>query len=107
LTVIFKGMERSFVPENSGGFEGEILYDLRGRDGSQAWSVWVGDGRAAVRRGAATDPALTLRTSVPHFVRMIAGEEFAPTLMLDGSLVIEGDWALLGRMREMFGGEPA
>jgi alkanesulfonate monooxygenase SsuD/methylene tetrahydromethanopterin reductase-like flavin-dependent oxidoreductase (luciferase family) len=107
LTVIFKGMERSFVPENSGGFEGEILYDLRGRDGSHAWSVRVGDGRAAIRRGGATNPALTLRTSVPHFVRMIAGEEFAPTLMLDGSLEIEGDWALLGRMREMFGGDSA
>ncbi len=104
LAVIFKAMERSFVPEKSGGFEGEILYELRGRDGAHPWCVRVGQGGAAVRRGDADDPALTMRTSVPHFVRMIAGEELAPTLMLDGSLVIDGDWALLGRMSEMFGG---
>jgi alkanesulfonate monooxygenase SsuD/methylene tetrahydromethanopterin reductase-like flavin-dependent oxidoreductase (luciferase family) len=106
LSVIFKGMERAFVPEKSDGFEGEILYDLQGRDGSHNWSVRVADGRAAVRRGGARDPTLTLRTSVPQFVRMVAGEELAPTLLLDGSLVIEGDWALLGRMSQMFGGDP-
>ena len=106
LAVIFKAMERSFVPERSGGFEGEILYELRGRAGPQPWSVRLGQERAAVRRGDADDPALTLRTSVPHFVRIIAGEELVPTLMLDGSLVIDGDWALLGRMSEMFGGNP-
>jgi alkanesulfonate monooxygenase SsuD/methylene tetrahydromethanopterin reductase-like flavin-dependent oxidoreductase (luciferase family) len=105
LPVIFKGMERAFVPAKADGFEGEILYDLRGRNGPRAWTVTVGGGRAAVRRGVATDPALTLRTSVPNFVRMIAGEEFVPKLLLDGSLVIEGDFALAGRMPEMFGGD--
>jgi alkanesulfonate monooxygenase SsuD/methylene tetrahydromethanopterin reductase-like flavin-dependent oxidoreductase (luciferase family) len=105
LTVIFKGMERAFVPAKADGFEGEILYDLRGRDAPRAWTVRIADGRAAVRHGDANDPALTFRTSVPNFVRMIAGEEFAPKLMLEGSLVIEGDYSLAGRMPEMFGGD--
>ena len=34
LAVIFKGMERAFVPERAHGFEGEIAYELRGRDGA-------------------------------------------------------------------------
>jgi hypothetical protein len=105
LTVIFKGMERAFVPAKADGFEGEILYELRARDGARAWTLRVGDGRAAVRRGGATDPVLTFRTSVPNFVRMIAGDEFVPKLMLEGELVVEGDWALAGRMSEMFGGD--
>jgi len=105
LAVIFKGMERAFAPEKSGGFEGEILYELRGRDGSRPWTVRISDGRAAVRRGPAADPALILRTSVPDFVRMVAREAFPPKLLLEGSLTMEGDYALAGRLPEMFGGE--
>jgi alkanesulfonate monooxygenase SsuD/methylene tetrahydromethanopterin reductase-like flavin-dependent oxidoreductase (luciferase family) len=105
LGVIFKGMERAFVAEKAGGFEGEILYELRGLDGSRRWTVRISDGRAAVRRGPANDPALTLRTSVPDFVRMVAREAFPPKLLLEGALTMEGDYALAGRLPEMFGGE--
>ena len=64
LAVIFKGMERAFVPERARGFEGEIRYELRGRDGERSWTVRIGDGRAAVRRGApAGCPASRRRTA--------------------------------------------
>jgi hypothetical protein len=103
LPIIFKGMERSFVPEATHGFEGEIAYELSGRDGPQSWTLRIGDGRAAVRRGAAAEPALTLRTSVPDFVRLAAREAFAPKLLLEGDLELEGDFTLAGRLPEMFG----
>ena len=103
LAVIFKGMERAFVPEQARGFEGEIRYELRGRDGERSWTVRIGDGRAAVRRGAGAEPAVTLRASVPDFVRLAAREAFAPKLVLEGALVIEGDFAVAGRLGEMFG----
>ncbi len=106
LAVIFKGMERAFVVERARGFEGEIRYELRGRDGEQIWTVRIGDGRAAVRRGAGAEPAVTLRTSVPDFVRLAAREAFAPKLLLEGALLIEGDFALAGRLGEMFGELP-
>jgi hypothetical protein len=101
--VIFKGMERAFVPERARGFEGEINYELRARDGARSWTVRIGEDRAAVRRGSAPEPAVTLRASVPDFVRLAAGEAFAPKLLLEGGLVIEGDFALAGRLPEMFG----
>jgi alkanesulfonate monooxygenase SsuD/methylene tetrahydromethanopterin reductase-like flavin-dependent oxidoreductase (luciferase family) len=103
LGVIFKGMERAFDPEKARGFEGEIQYELRGRDGPRSWTVRIGDGRAVVRRGPAGDAAVTLRTSVPNFVRLAAGEAFPPKLLLEGALVIEGDFAVAGRLPEMFG----
>jgi alkanesulfonate monooxygenase SsuD/methylene tetrahydromethanopterin reductase-like flavin-dependent oxidoreductase (luciferase family) len=106
LAVIFKGMERAFVVERARGFEGEIRYELRGHDGEQIWTVRIGDGRAAVRRGAGGEPAVTLRTSVPDFVRLAAREAFAPKLLLEGALLIEGDFALAGRLGEMFGELP-
>ncbi len=99
-------MESAFVPERAHGFEGEIAYELRGRDGARTWTVQIGDGRATVRRGAAAEPAVTLRASVPDFVRLAAREAFAPKLLLEGALVIEGDFAVAGRLPEMFGDQP-
>ncbi|MGH2925705.1 MAG: LLM class flavin-dependent oxidoreductase [Solirubrobacterales bacterium] len=106
LPVIFKGMERAFVPGQAKGFEGEILYELRGRDAPRSWTIRIGDGRASARRGAARDPAVTIRTSVPDFVRVAAREAFPPKLLLDGALVIEGDFAVASRLGEMFGALP-
>jgi hypothetical protein len=107
LAVIFKGMESAFVPERAHGFEGEIAYELRGRDGSRTWTVRIGEGRAAARRAAAAEPVVTFRASVPDFVRLAAREAFAPKLVLEGALVIEGDFALAGRLPEMFGDQLA
>ena len=107
VAVIFKGMERAFLADQAKGFEGEILYELRGRDGARSWTVQIANGRASARRGAASDPAVTIRTSVPDFVRLAAREAFPPKLLLEGSLVIEGDFAVAGRLGEMFGAGPA
>ncbi len=106
VPVIFKGMERAFVADQAKGFEGEILYELRGRDGARSWTVRIADGRASARRGPASDPAVTIRTSVPDFVRVAAREAFPPKLLLEGSLEIEGDFAVAGRLGEMFGAGP-
>ena len=87
-------MERAFVPEKANGFEGEIQYELRGRDGATELDG-RGSGTAgpARRRGGRAIPAVTLRTSVPDFVRIAAREAFPPKLLLEGALVIEGDFA--------------
>jgi alkanesulfonate monooxygenase SsuD/methylene tetrahydromethanopterin reductase-like flavin-dependent oxidoreductase (luciferase family) len=106
LAVIFKGMERAFVPERAQGFSGEIEYDLRGREGPRRWTMRIGGGSAAARRGGSAAPAVTLRTSVPDFVRLAARQAFAPKLLLEGGLEIEGDFALAGRLAEMFGEQP-
>jgi alkanesulfonate monooxygenase SsuD/methylene tetrahydromethanopterin reductase-like flavin-dependent oxidoreductase (luciferase family) len=106
LAIIFKGMERSFVPEKARGFEGEIAYLLEGRDGARSWTVRIAGGHAEARRAPATDPAVTLRVSVPDFVRMAAREAFPPKLLLEGELAIEGDYAVAGRLGEMFGAAP-
>jgi hypothetical protein len=37
---------------------------------------------------------------------MAAREAFPPKLLLEGTLMIEGDFALAGRLGEMFGAEP-
>jgi alkanesulfonate monooxygenase SsuD/methylene tetrahydromethanopterin reductase-like flavin-dependent oxidoreductase (luciferase family)/putative sterol carrier protein len=105
LAILFKGMERSFRPERAAGFEGEIQYELAAGDGTRRWVLAVADGSARARQGAAPDPDLTLRASLADFVRLAAREAYGPKLMLDGALELEGDFALAGRLAEMFGGE--
>jgi alkanesulfonate monooxygenase SsuD/methylene tetrahydromethanopterin reductase-like flavin-dependent oxidoreductase (luciferase family) len=105
LSVLFKGMERAFRADRSGGFTGEIQYELATADGSRRWVVEIANGRASARPGSAADPALTVRTSLADFVRLAAREAYGPQLLLEGAIEIEGDFALAGRLAEMFGGE--
>jgi alkanesulfonate monooxygenase SsuD/methylene tetrahydromethanopterin reductase-like flavin-dependent oxidoreductase (luciferase family)/putative sterol carrier protein len=106
LTVIFKGMEKAFVPEKARGFSGEILYELRGSKGMRSWTLAIDGYTATVEERSAEDPAVTLRADVPVFVRIAAGELDPARAMLDGKLVIEGDFAVAGRLGEMFGADP-
>ena len=101
--MIFKGMERAFVRSGRAA--------SRARSGTScAVATANGVGRSgsatAGRRSAAApvpSPPSPCATSVPDFVRLAAREAFAPKLLLEGALVIEGDFALAGRLGEMFG----
>ena len=75
LRIIFKGMERAFVPEKANGFTGEVQYELTGRaTGQRDWVVRIEDGqRATAEPGARRAiPSVTFRTSVPTFARIAA-----------------------------------
>ena len=39
MRIAFSGMERAFVPEKSGGFEGAVQYELDGSRGLRRWNV--------------------------------------------------------------------
>jgi alkanesulfonate monooxygenase SsuD/methylene tetrahydromethanopterin reductase-like flavin-dependent oxidoreductase (luciferase family) len=106
LRVLFKGMESAFVPEAARGFSGDILYDLQSSRGPRPWTVTVNATRAVAEPHAAPDPAVTLRAEVPVFVRIAAGELDPARAMLEGRLEIEGDFAVAGRLGEMFGAAP-
>jgi alkanesulfonate monooxygenase SsuD/methylene tetrahydromethanopterin reductase-like flavin-dependent oxidoreductase (luciferase family) len=106
LRVLFKGMENAFVPAAARGFSGEILYDLRASGGRRAWTVSVEGSQAVAEQRVADAPAVTLRASVPVFVRIAAGELDPTRAMLEGQMEIEGDFAVAGRLGEMFGAAP-
>ena len=103
LRVVFSGMERSFVPERAEGFEGAIQYELESSRGTRKWHVRVADGRASARPGAADDPTVTLRASLPVFARIFAREASPAKALLEGDLVLEGDFQVASRVGYMFG----
>ncbi len=107
--AFFAGMARAFDPAMAMGFEGEIEFRLRRANDERAknesvWTVEVRDGRAWARQGSAGDPVVSIRTGTSDFLRMLAGEEQPPTLLLSGRLEIHGDFAIAPRIGEMFGG---
>jgi hypothetical protein len=106
LRVLFKGMESAYVPEKAGGFEGEILYDLTAHRGPRPWTVSVDARRAVAEPRTAEAPAITVRAPVPAFVRIATGELDPARAMLEGTLEVEGDFVVAGRLGEMFGQAP-
>jgi alkanesulfonate monooxygenase SsuD/methylene tetrahydromethanopterin reductase-like flavin-dependent oxidoreductase (luciferase family) len=103
LRIAFSGMERAFVPANSGGFTGAIQWELEGSRGLRRWHVAIDDGHARARPGAATDPKVTMRMSVPLFARVLAREVDPARAMLEGELTVTGDFAVASRLGPMFG----
>jgi alkanesulfonate monooxygenase SsuD/methylene tetrahydromethanopterin reductase-like flavin-dependent oxidoreductase (luciferase family) len=108
LKVLFGAMAQAYQPDKSGGFTGELQYELRRAGGGVVhWTVAIAPDRASARAGAATAPALTMKLGVADFVRM-AGRDLDPgKALLTGRMDIEGDLALAARLGEMFGQPPA
>jgi alkanesulfonate monooxygenase SsuD/methylene tetrahydromethanopterin reductase-like flavin-dependent oxidoreductase (luciferase family)/putative sterol carrier protein len=102
MRLLFKGMERSFVPDKAVHFSGEIQYEL-GSNGSQNWVVKIADGQATAHQGVATDPTVTFRMSVPTFARIAAGEVHPAKAMFQGQLDVKGNFEVAARLAEMFG----
>jgi alkanesulfonate monooxygenase SsuD/methylene tetrahydromethanopterin reductase-like flavin-dependent oxidoreductase (luciferase family)/putative sterol carrier protein len=106
LRIMFKGMERAFVPEKANGFQGEVQYELSGtRNGHNDWVVRIEGDRATVGPGRASQPVVTMRMSVPVFARIAARELHPGKAMLEGQLELEGDYEAAARIGEMFGAE--
>jgi SCP-2 sterol transfer family len=103
LRLVFRGMQQAFRPEKAGGFRGDVQYELDGRRGSQRWVISIDGEHATAWPGSAATPALTVRTDVATFARMVAGEVPAAILSLEGRIRVEGDPEPASRLGEMFG----
>jgi putative sterol carrier protein len=106
LRMMFKGMERAFLPEKANGFKGEAQYELTGsRNGNHEWVVRVDGNHATVAPGRADQPVVTFRMSVPVFARIAAQEMHPAKAMMEGQLELEGDFEAAARLGEMFGAD--
>ncbi|PWU24979.1 MAG: LLM class flavin-dependent oxidoreductase [Candidatus Rokuibacteriota bacterium] len=106
LRIIFKGMERAFVPEKANGFLGELQYELSGsRNGNHEWIVRIESDHASAAPGRSRDPAVTFRMSVPVFARIAAQELHPAKAMMEGELQLEGNFEVAARVGEMFGAQ--
>ena len=98
-------MARRFVPEKANGFKGEVQYEFSGPNGPRSWVLRVAGERATAEPGHAGDPVIVFRTSVPMFARIASQEIHPAKAMMDGGLVLEGDFEAAAKLGEMFGQE--
>jgi alkanesulfonate monooxygenase SsuD/methylene tetrahydromethanopterin reductase-like flavin-dependent oxidoreductase (luciferase family)/putative sterol carrier protein len=104
LRLLFKGMERAFVPEKANGFSGDVQYELTSRNGTKQWVLRIEDGaRAVTEAGRSEKPVVTFRTSVPMFARIASQDMHPAKAMMEGQLEVEGDFEAATRLGEMFG----
>ncbi len=104
LRAIFAGMRSRYVPEQAGGLDGAIAFELtRAGAPPQTWSVLVDAVQARIVRGPVPDPALTVVIPVAEFVRLATGERDPVRLLLGGKMEVRGDFALAMRLGPMFG----
>jgi alkanesulfonate monooxygenase SsuD/methylene tetrahydromethanopterin reductase-like flavin-dependent oxidoreductase (luciferase family)/putative sterol carrier protein len=106
LRIMFKGLERAFVPEKANGWSGEVQYELTGtHNGHRDWVVRVQGDHASAAPGRAEKPAVTFRMSVPVFARIAAQEMHPAKAMMEGELQLDGDFEAAARLGEMFGAD--
>src|SRR3954452_16540819 len=60
LKTLFKAMEKQYVPEKSGGFEGDVMYVLGTSNGDRHWTIHIDSERARAEPREAADPAVTM-----------------------------------------------
>jgi len=78
LKVIFGAMAQAYQPDKSGGFTGELQYELRRSDGAVVrWTVAIATDSASVRPGGATRAGADDEARVADFVR-VAGATSTP-----------------------------
>ena len=104
LQTIFNAMARRFEPDKSGGFKGDVQYELGYSDGTtRRWVVRIYGDRAEARPATSPRAALTMRLGLPTFARLLARELPPAEAFMQGKIEIEGDFQVAGRLGEMFG----
>jgi alkanesulfonate monooxygenase SsuD/methylene tetrahydromethanopterin reductase-like flavin-dependent oxidoreductase (luciferase family)/putative sterol carrier protein len=103
LELIFGGMAESFVPEEAGGFSGDIAYELTDGNDTYEWTVTVDGSEARVSPVGSPSPALVVRTDVCTFLRIVSGEDNGALAMIQGRVRLEGDPKVALNLGAMFG----
>ncbi len=105
-SLIFRGMQRAFIPERAAGVRGAVQYTVLAKRGTQHWLLRIVDQRLTVEhaRDAAAD--VTFEMPAALLARMAAGQTTAGAAAMRGQLRIQGDLKLAARLGEMLGRDP-
>jgi hypothetical protein len=100
--LVFRGMQRAFVPEAAAGVRGTIQYLLAGRP----WLLTIADCHLTVSQTLQPAANVTFHMAPSIFARIAAGQTTAAAEALQGRLQIDGDLKLAARLAVMLGRDP-
>jgi len=106
VQMIFAGMQAAFVPARAEGFSGAIQYELEVNGSVHTWAMTITDGTARATPGRADAPKLIVRSTLPVFLRVAAGEMNGGLALMEGKIALKGDLGIAARLGEMFGDVP-
>lgn len=100
---LIEGMPQAFQPSAAGDLRAEIQFEISGPEKGM-WVVSIADGRCEVRKGQAAEPALTISSPGDIWVKIARGEIDRPKALIEGLYKVQGDFKLLSRLPQLFGG---
>ena len=91
LDGLFDSMKEAFVPEAAAGQSAVIQYDIDTPVGDRSYQISVTSGNCAIMKQGAETARVTLKVSLPNFIRMMAEELNGMAAFMTGKLKISGD----------------
>ena len=102
LDRIFDGMRERFLPEKAKGVTADIQWVVTDQDGEFPYALRVNDGAAALEKGRAASPRVTLTAGLVPFLRLISGQENGVQLFMSGRLKVAGDLMFSQQVQTFF-----
>ncbi len=99
---VFQGMVDHFLPEKAVGHSGVIEWKLRTGEGIYVYHMKIAAGGCSVQKGPAELPRVRLQTSLPIFLRLIAGRLNGMQAFADSQLEVSGDFVLAQLQQTFF-----
>jgi putative sterol carrier protein len=98
---VFQGMVDHFLPDKAVGHRGVIEWTLRTSEGIYIYHMTIAGG-CSVQKGPANAPRARLSTSLPIFLRLIAGRLNGMQAFADSQLEVSGDFVLAQLQQTFF-----
>ncbi len=102
LDRIFQGMQDRFLAEKAKGVTADIQWVVTDQDAEHPYTLRVADGAAAVEKGRAASPRVTLTAGLVPFLRLISGQENGVQLFMSGRLKVAGDLMFSQQVQTFF-----
>ena len=103
MRLLLKGMAATFNAGAAGEMKAVIQFVVTGKQTGN-WFLSIENGRCACREGVADAPTLTIKTPSAVWLTIANKEMDGQQAFAEGKYSVQGDIALLMRMKSLFGG---
>lgn len=102
LDRIFEGMQERFLAEKAKGVVADVQWVVTDEGDEHPYALKINDGTAAVEKGRAASPRVTLTAALVPFLRLISGQENGVQLFMSGRLKVAGDLMFSQQVQTFF-----
>lgn len=100
LDLTFQGMSQAL--DSSAAQDAVIGWEIAHGDDVYTYKVTISGGEATAERGDPTGARVTLRLSLPNYMRLISGELDGMQAFMSGALQLKGDMMFAAQIQRMF-----